>query len=77
MAFGRASNSRVARHEANLIDILGDEKGRVSQAGAGERGLDAGMTTANHNDVKLWHSEILLQRKVIFTTETQSSLHSA
>jgi hypothetical protein len=60
VALGRASDSRVARHETNLIDILCDEKGRVSQTGTGERGLDAGMTTTNHYDVKLSQELILL-----------------
>jgi hypothetical protein len=51
MAFAQPADSRVAGHITDLINVLGDEEGRVPHPGAGQGGLNPGMTSSYHNDI--------------------------
>jgi hypothetical protein len=52
VSFGGAANSWVTAHGADAFDVLGDEKCLGSRACRAQRSLAAGVTAANHNDVK-------------------------
>ena len=49
MPLADAADRRIARHLPQGLDAVGQQQGAAAHAGAGERGLGAGMATANHN----------------------------
>jgi hypothetical protein len=48
--FRQAANRRVAGHLPNAIRIHGQQQGPATHAGGRQRGFDAGVTGAYHND---------------------------
>ena len=48
VTLGQSADRRVARHLPNGIQILGQHQRSTTQARRGHRGLDAGMTPADH-----------------------------
>ena len=52
MALSDAPDRGVARHLAQRLDVVREQKRAATYAGRGERGLRAGMTAADDNDVE-------------------------
>ena len=51
VAFCQSANGRIAGHLADGVRILGEEKGRATEAGGGESGLHTGVTRSNDGDI--------------------------
>src|SRR5262245_61738683 len=53
MPLSDAANRRVAGHLAERLEVVGQEQRPASGPRRGERGLGAGVTAADHDDVEL------------------------
>jgi hypothetical protein len=53
VSLGKTTDSRVAAHGSNVIEVDSEEKGGVAHAGCCECGLASCMTGADHNHVVL------------------------
>jgi hypothetical protein len=51
VTLGKAADGWVARHLADGVGVLGEEQGLTTEARCGECGLDAGVSSAEDDDV--------------------------
>ncbi len=56
MALGQATDRRVARHLADGLDAMGEEKGACAKARGRGRSFAAGMPAANDDDIEIAHA---------------------
>jgi hypothetical protein len=54
VSFGKTTDSRVAAHGSDVIEIDGEKKGGVAHPGCSQCSLTAGMTGADYSDVVLF-----------------------
>jgi hypothetical protein len=53
MAFANAADGRVATHLPQGLDVVAQQQGAATHAGAGQRRFGAGVSAADHNHIKL------------------------
>jgi hypothetical protein len=59
-AFGHSTDSRIAGHLTDGVEILRKKEGPRSPSSSERRGFRSGMTTADYNDVVVIQMESLL-----------------